>query len=69
METESASFTNNEFSSNAKRRKKACDPFIGLSREEIIEQLSDARFHADKGMVLDAHRASGNVREKYGIKD
>ena len=68
METEFASFTNNEFSSNAKR-KKACDPFKGLSREEIIVQLSDARFHADKGMVLDAHCASGNVREKYGIKD
>ena len=47
--------------------KEMYNPYKPLTREEIIEQLSIARKHADEGQVLDAHQVSANVREKYGL--
>lgn len=43
------------------------NPYKPLIREEIIEQLAIARQHADEGKTMDAHKASSNIREKYGL--
>lgn len=43
------------------------NPFHPMTREEIIEQLSIAHEHADKGMIMEAHKASANIRDKYGL--
>ena len=43
------------------------NPYKPLTREEIIEQLAIARQHADVGKTMDAHKASSNIREKYGL--
>lgn len=43
------------------------NPFHPMTREEIIEQLSTAHEHADKGMIMEAHKASANIRDKYGL--
>lgn len=43
------------------------NPFHPMTREEIIEQLSIAHEHADKGMIMEAHKASAIIRDKYGL--
>lgn len=43
------------------------NPFHPMTREEIIEQLAIAHEHADKGMIMEAHKASENIRGKYGL--
>lgn len=55
------------FASKTEIKKEMYNPYKPLTREEIIEQLSIARKHADEGQVLDAHQVSANVREKYGL--
>ena len=61
----------NEFvkrlSSKSEENKETMNPFHPLTREEIIEQLSLAHEHADNGMIMDAHKASDTIREKYGL--
>lgn len=54
-------------SSKTEVRKEQYNPYVALTREEIIEQLSLARKQADSGMIMDAHVASNNIREKYGL--
>ena len=54
-------------SSKNKIRKEMYNPYKPLTREEIIEQLSIAKRHADEGKVMEAHQASANVRKKYGL--
>ena len=54
-------------SSKNKIRKEMYNPYKPLTREEIIEQLSIAKRHADEGKVMEAHQASENVRKKYGL--
>lgn len=51
----------------SEERKEIYNPYKPLAREEIIEQLAQARKHADEGKVMDAHQASANVRKKYGL--
>lgn len=53
--------------SKSEMKKETLDPFRPMTREEIIEQLSIAHEHADKGMIMAAHTASDNIREKYGL--
>ena len=48
-------------------RKEIYNPYKPLTREEIIEQLANAKKHANEGKTMDAHRASSNIREKYGL--
>ena len=43
------------------------NPYKLLTREEIIEQLAIAKRHTDSGKVMEAHKASANIREKYGL--
>lgn len=61
----------NEFvkrlSSKNEVHKERYNPYKHLTREEIIEQLSIARKNAEEGNVMEAHQASNNVREKYGL--
>lgn len=47
--------------------KKEMPVTENMTREEIIEQLTIARKHADEGMVIEGHQASANIREKYGL--
>ena len=47
--------------------ESAVASYMPMTREEIIEQLAEARKHAEEGKVMDAHKASMNVREKYGL--
>ncbi len=47
--------------------KERYNPYKHLTREEIVEQLSIARKNAEEGHVMEAHQASNNVREKYGL--
>ena len=53
--------------SKADIKKEMYNPYKPLTREEIIEQLSVAKKHAQEGKVMDAHQASANVRKKYGL--
>ncbi len=48
-------------------KKEMYNPYKPMTREEIIEQLAEARKHAGEGKVMDAHKASMNIREKYGL--
>ena len=48
-------------------REEMFNPYKPLTREDIIEQLSIARKHAEEGKVMDAHEASNRIREKYGL--
>ncbi len=48
-------------------RKEMYNPYKPLTREEVIEQLAIAKKHADEGRVMEGHRASANIREKYGL--
>jgi hypothetical protein len=48
-------------------RKEMYNPYKPLTREEVIEQLATAKKHADEGRVMEGHRASANIREKYGL--
>ena len=48
-------------------RKEMYNPYKPLTREEVMEQLAIARKHADEGRVMEGHRASSNIREKYGL--
>ena len=57
----------NRLASKADIKKEMYNPYKPLTREEIIEQLATARKHADAGLVMDAHEASSNIREKYGL--
>ncbi|SEA91029.1 hypothetical protein SAMN05216349_1515 [Oribacterium sp. KHPX15] len=50
-----------------KLRKEMYNPYKPLTREEVIEQLAIAKKHADEGRVMEGHRASANIREKYGF--
>ena len=43
------------------------NPFKHLTREEIVEQLAIARKNAEEGQVMEAHKASDNIRAKYGL--
>ena len=54
-------------STKSEVRKEMYNPYKPLTREEIIEQLAEARKHADEGRVMEAHQASQNVRAKYGL--
>ena len=54
-------------SSKDKYRQELYNPYKPMTREEIIEQLTIARKHADEGMVVEGHQASANIREKYGL--
>ena len=61
----------NEFvkrlSSKTAVREERYNPYRHLTREEIIEQLAVARKNAEEGHVMEAHQASDNIREKYGL--
>ena len=61
----------NEFvkrlSSKAAVREERYNPYKHLTREEIVEQLAVARKNAEEGHVMEAHQASVNIREKYGL--
>ena len=48
-------------------RKEMYNPYKSFTREEVIEQLAIAKKHADEGRVMEGHRASANIREKYGL--
>ncbi len=48
-------------------RQESYNPYKPLTREEIIEQLSIAKKHAKEGKIMDGHKASANIREKYGL--
>ncbi|WP_029200288.1 hypothetical protein [Oribacterium sp. NK2B42] len=48
-------------------RKEMYNPYKPLTREEVIEQLAIAKKHSDEGRVMEGHRASANIREKYGL--
>lgn len=48
-------------------RQEMYNPYKPLTREEVIEQLAIAKKHADEGRVMEGHRASANIREKYGL--
>ena len=48
-------------------REDSYNPYKPLTREEIIERLAVSRKHAENGRVMSAHKASENVREKYGL--
>ena len=48
-------------------RKEMYNPYKPLTREEVIEQLAIAKKHADEGRVMEGHRASAHIREKYGL--
>ena len=54
-------------SSKSEIKKETTNPFHPMTREEIIEQLSIAHEHADKGMIMAAHKASDTIRGKYGL--
>lgn len=54
-------------SSKEDAKKELYNPYKPLTREEIIEQLSIAKMHAEEGRILEAHEASKNVRAKYGL--
>ena len=54
-------------SSKDKYRQELYNPYKPMTREEIMEQLTIARKHADEGMVIEGHQASANIREKYGL--
>ena len=56
-----------KLTSKSEKLKESSDPFHPMTREEIIEQLTKAHEHADKGLVMEAHKASNNIREKYGL--
>lgn len=61
----------NEFvkrlSAKEKVREERYNPYKHLTREEIVDQLAIARKNAEEGRVLEAHQASANIREKYGL--
>lgn len=57
----------NRLSSKPQIKDETYNPYKPLTREEIIEQLAIARQHADEGKTMDAHKASSNIREKYGL--
>jgi hypothetical protein len=61
----------NEFvkrlSSKEEVRKERYNPYKHLTREEIVEQLAIARKTAEEGHVMEAHQASANIMEKYGL--
>ena len=41
---------------------------LALKKKEwLVEQLANARKNAEEGHVMDAHQASSNIREKYGL--
>lgn len=42
-------------------------PYESYSREELIRQLAIAREHYNEGRVMDANKASYNVRKKYDL--
>ena len=48
-------------------KEESFNPYQPLTREEISERLKTARKHAEEGMLMDAHQASANIREKYGL--
>ncbi|MBR3307216.1 MAG: hypothetical protein IKI75_08195 [Lachnospiraceae bacterium] len=54
-------------SSKKEYRRELYNPYKPLTREEILEQLAIARKHAEDGRIIDAHEASANIREKYGL--
>ena len=56
-----------KLTSKSEMVKESSNPFHPMTREEIIEQLAKAHELADKGLVLEAHKASKNIREKYGL--
>ena len=47
--------------------KERYNPYKHFTREEIVEQLAIARKNAEEGHVREAHQASANIREKYGL--
>ena len=47
--------------------KERYNPYKHFTREEIVEQLAIARKNAEEGHVMEAHQASANIREKYGL--
>ena len=63
---EAATSSTKEFPEN-EINKETNNPFAPMTREEIIEQLSAARNLAEKGMILEAHEVSRNIRKKYGL--
>ena len=58
----------NRISSRKEIRQEMYNPYKPLTREEIIEQLAVAKKHAGEGKVMEAHKASANIREKYGLR-
>ena len=54
-------------SSKSEIRQEMYNPYKPLAREEIIEQLSIAKKHADEGKVMDAYEVSSSIRKKYGL--
>ena len=48
-------------------RKERYNPYKHLTREEIVGQLAAARKNAEEGHIMEAHQASNNIREKYGL--
>ena len=63
---EAAASSMKEFPEN-EINKETNTPFAPMTRGEIIGQLSAARDHAEKGMILEAHEASVRIRKKYGL--
>ena len=48
-------------------RNEMYNPYKPFTREEVIEQLTIARKHADEGKIMEAYEASSNIRKKYGL--
>ena len=57
----------NNFRVETGERDKIYNPYKPLNTKEIMDQLATARKHANEGKVMDAHKASEKIREKYGL--
>ena len=57
----------NRLLTKSENKQETFNPYKPLTREELIGELAVARKHAEEGKVIDAHEASANVRNRYGL--
>ena len=48
-------------------KKKAVNPYVTLTEDEVLKKLEASRQHAAEGMVRDADDVISDMRQKYGI--
>ncbi len=58
---------NNGFPFEIKRNSVDVNPYMAMTEDEMLERLSLAREHSEKGMQREATTVISDMRSKYGL--